>query len=351
MVESGGRVRHPAHRRVRRQRSTGFRAFSDTNRETESDDFFTATEDEQSHMERSSRRRQSARLPLTLGQQQVPPISKLVMGDQKQQQHSSSLLRDSFRDSPLQRDSFRDSPLMRDSYRDSPLLRDSSSALSPLPDTHGSVTTPCTRSSCLYSDSSSFSSSGLGMPRMEEDCLEDLVDKLHGCLEETEGDLRYRAMLVRRIVTARKIRCMSDSFLYCIEDLDILGAREGRNVILRSEEEREADLGERAGSCIDLSWNEEWAPALEEEDQEVPGGARSVWVTALGETEEEMQVLAVMVWAAASWAGLPGVTICTQGNPALSGLSQLVTTFRERYSVGSLLALVLQYLEEGKQKG
>merc|ERR1712241_255921 len=88
------------------------------------------------------------------------------------------------------------------------------------------LTSPSTSSSNLEpSDSESFSSSGLGMPQMEDSCLDDLCDKLHGCLEsgEGEGGLHFRNIELRRAVKRLGVRALSETFLSSISDLDHLG--------------------------------------------------------------------------------------------------------------------------------
>ena len=118
----------PLHRRlIRRQRSSGFKAFNDLE---DSEEFFTATEDERSHT--PARRLGPLRLAPVLCKRTVISQSSTVPSAQ--------------------------------------------------------LSSPSTSSSNLEdSDSESFSSSGLGMPQMEESCLEDLCDKLQGCLEPGQG--------------------------------------------------------------------------------------------------------------------------------------------------------------------
>ena len=73
------------------------------------------------------------------------------------------------------------------------------------------------------SDSDSFSSEGLGMPQMEDGCMEDLCDKLEGCLETTENNLEFRNIELRRAVKSLRLRSLSESFSEAISDLDRLG--------------------------------------------------------------------------------------------------------------------------------
>lgn len=163
---------------LRRQRSTGFRAFNDNVEESE--DFFTATEDE---------------LSFTPVKNEKPKLMAI---------RSSGV-----------------NPLMRRK-----LLQDKSFDLST---SSAQVTSPSlpvsslkTGSSSLFSDSSSFSSEGLGMPKMDENCLEDLCDNLKGCIESSEGGLEFRNIQLRRAAYSLGVRSLSETFIDCIGDMDKL---------------------------------------------------------------------------------------------------------------------------------
>merc|ERR1719400_302620 len=180
--------------------------------ETESEDFWTATEDEHSIMEKSLR---------------LQPRPLMALKGRKGMKLSTSAAA---------------SPLVR-----SPLLLSTSSINAP---------TPLTSSSCLYSDSNSFSSEGLGMPRMEDEALEDLAEQLHGCLEGSEGTMHFRAEQVAKIAEARLVRSFSDSYLALGGDLDRLGSL-GPGLYVRGVKEGLT----RTNSAIGLN-GEEWGPAL-----------------------------------------------------------------------------------------
>lgn len=62
------------------------------------------------------------------------------------------------------------------------------------------------------SDSESFSSDGLGMPQLEDECMEDLCDQLQGCLETSENSLEFRNIELRRTVRNLRLRSLSESF-------------------------------------------------------------------------------------------------------------------------------------------
>ena len=143
------------------------------------------------------------------------------------------------------------------------------------------------------------------MPRMEDEALEDLAEKLHGCLEGGEGCLEHRALQVRRVAASRLVRSLSDSFLPCIGDLDRLGALRVGEVVRGLQEGEEAGC-RRAGSSLNLG--QDWGPSLAQEKHEEE---EAVWVEAQGRGEEE-QALALMAWAGATLAGRGGITINTQ---------------------------------------
>ena len=261
--------------------------------ETESDDFWTATEDEHSIMEKvwikvliliSDSYLQSLRL-------QPRPLMALKGGGKGIKVSSSAAA----------------SPLVR-----SPLLLSSSSIGPP---------TPPTSSSCLYSDSDSFSSEGLGMPKMEDEALEDLAEQLHGCLEGSEGTLHFRGLEVARVAECRLVRSFSDSFLAAGGDLDRLGSL-GSGVHVS--EARESLR--RANSAIGLA-GEDWGPALTKAAPKERW--EGVWLEAMG-SEEEAQGLAILAWAAATLADLPKATFNTQVEMQKNLFGQLITKLKIR---------------------
>ena len=78
------------------------------------------------------------------------------------------------------------------------------------------------------SDSDSFSSEGLGMPQLEDECLEDLCDQLQGCLETSENSLEFRNTELRRIAGNLRVRSLSESYSDVISDLDSADMRPPR---------------------------------------------------------------------------------------------------------------------------
>ena len=141
------------------------------------------------------------------------------------------------------------------------------------------------------------------MPRMEDEALEDLAEQLHGCLEGSEGTMHFRAEEVARIAEARLVRSFSDSYLAVGGDLDRLGSL-GPGLYVRGVKESLM----RTNSAIGLS-GEEWGPALGK--KEAVEGWEAVWLEAIG-GEEEVQVFAILAWAAATLAGLSKATFNTQ---------------------------------------
>ena len=200
--------------------------------ETESEDFWTATEDEHSTREKVRMRIFLLIHPSLLSQSlRLQPRPLMALKARKGMKLSTK--------------SAAASPLVR-----SPLLLSSSSIGPP---------SPPTSSSCLYSDSDSFSSDGLGMPRMEDEALEDLAEQLHGCLEGSESTLHFRGLEVARLAEGRLVRSFSDSFLAVGGDLDRLGSLSSGEHVRRVSESESGLV--RANSAIGLA-GEEWGPAL-----------------------------------------------------------------------------------------
>ena len=187
----------PLHKRlIKRQRSSGFKTFNDLD---DSEEFFTATEDERSHT--PARR---------LGPLRVVPGRRMVSSPTLELPASN------------------------------PGLGRRISTVSSSPGR-----SPSTCSSNLASDSESFSSEGLGMPEMEDECLEDLCDKLHGCLETEEGGLSFRNLELKRAVRSLGVRSLSQSYLTTISDLDQLG----RSHLPRLDSEQLPTVLTRSYSC------------------------------------------------------------------------------------------------------
>ena len=143
------------------------------------------------------------------------------------------------------------------------------------------------------------------MPRMEDEALEDLAEQLHGCLEGSEGTLHFRSLEVARLAEGRLVRSFSDSFLAVGGDLDRLGSLSSGEHVRRVSESGLV----RANSAIGLA-GEEWGPAL---GKDAAGGRwEGGWLETMGAEEEDAQGLAILVWAAATLAGLPKATFNTQ---------------------------------------
>ena len=249
--------------------------------ETESEDFWTATEDEHST-------REKVRMRIFL------LIHPSLLSQSLRLQPRPLMALKARRGMKLSTKSAAASPLVR-----SPLLLSSSSIGAP---------SPPTSSSCLYSDSDSFSSDGLGMPRMEDEALEDLAEQLHGCLEGSESTLHFRGLEVARLAEGRLVRSFSDSFLAVGGDLDRLGSLSSGEHVRRVSESESGLV--RANSAIGLA-GEEWGPALGK-DAAGGGSWEGGWLETMGAEEEDAQGLAILGWAAATLAGLPKATFNTQ---------------------------------------
>ena len=176
----------PVHKRIiKRQRSSGFQAFNDNLEDSE--EFFTATEDERSFT--PARNSGPVRVvPLSLN----PSGPNLVMRRK----------------------------LLQDKSFDRSVASSAAAVTSPSAPLSSGMT--CS-SELSLSDSDSFSSEGLGMPQMEDVAMEDLAEKLEGCLETAENNLEFRNIELRRAVKSLRLRCLSESFSEAISDLDRLG--------------------------------------------------------------------------------------------------------------------------------
>ena len=176
----------PLHKRIiKRQRSSGFQAFNDNLEDSE--EFFTATEDERSFT--------PAR---TSGPVRVVPLSLNPSGPNLVMRRK----------------------LLQDKSFDKSVASSAAAVTSPSAPLSSGMT--CS-SELSLSDSDSFSSEGLGMPQMEDDAMEDLAGKLEGCLETADNNLEFRNIELRRAVKSLRLRCLSESFSEAISDLDRLG--------------------------------------------------------------------------------------------------------------------------------
>ena len=267
----------PLHRRlIRRQRSSGFKAFNDLE---DSEEFFTATEDERSHT--PARRLGPLRL--------APVLCKRTVIS-----HSSTV-------------------------------------------PSAELTSPSTSSSNLEpSDSESFSSSGLGMPQMEDSCLDDLCDKLHGCLEtgEGEGGLQFRNIELRRAVRRLGVRALSETFLPTISELDHLGELSQPRLT-------------RAYSCPGLVCREE---AETRQPGEAGPDYSSLATHSLSEGELwQQQLWPVLLWLSASLT--PGkhfhsLNFYTAGNTNLSQLLHVSQIIKQAdLSVSDLYDIIVEFLD------
>ena len=265
----GRRPPLPLHRRIiRRQRSSGFRAFTDAAVPVEdsAEEFFTATEDERSHT--------PARGPGPLVMARAAPVTRRQL---------------------LQDKSF-------DSVRSSSQSRSRGPVTSPSPPLSSLLTSSSQvdTAETEASDSDSFSSAGLGMPRLGAGPMEELCDQLQGCLQTEDGSLQYRDTQLRRAAAGLRLRSLSESYAGVISDLEAVGMPGVRSLA-------SGDLlppaTPRSLSLPDL------APAPTEARPPVPSTAPSTLVThGLGSCCEEgaeaepwaREVWPLLVWVAAS---------------------------------------------------
>jgi len=293
----------PVHKRcLRRQRSTGFRAFNDNFEE--SDDFFTATEDEHSNTPAKNER----------------VVFKVCTNNAS-------------------------NPLMKRK-----MLKDKSFDLST---SSAQITSPSlpisslqTGSSNLFSDSSSFSSEGLGMPKLEDECLEDLCDKLEGCLETSEGCLDLRDTELRRAVKGLGVRSLSDTFMSVIEDMDMLPYVKASRCILSSEERTSTCLIKPSISCPNLSISSNWSIHNGCHGKRGENQTRAVVTQSVTVGGWTRQVWPLLIWISASALGtVKGVTFNTAGHRELEDLGDTVDKLIcKNVNSEELLKMVLEFV-------
>jgi len=290
----------PIHRKfIRRQRSTGFKAFNDN--VDESDDFFTATEDDHSL---------------------APAKSEKVTYKVTTNNVSNPL---TMRRKMLQDKSF-------DLSTSSAQVTSSSLPVSSLQ----------TGSSNLFSDSSSFSSEGLGMPKLEEDCMEDLCDKLTGCIETSEGGLEFRNIELRRAINVLGVRSLSDSFLSTIGDLDRLSSIT-RSQCAASLESKTSDcILKPSLSCPNLSSAFDWSTY----SGEVSDHFTSVVTQSVASAGWTRQVWPLLLWISASAVGtVREVNFDTAGQEGLEDLGRIVDKIvSKNLKTGDLFEIICEFV-------
>eukprot|EP00090_Calanus_glacialis_P011417 TRINITY_DN19826_c0_g1_i1.p1 TRINITY_DN19826_c0_g1~~TRINITY_DN19826_c0_g1_i1.p1 ORF type:complete len:736 (-),score=156.21 TRINITY_DN19826_c0_g1_i1:9-2216(-) len=290
---------------LRRQRSTGFRAFNDNVEESE--DFFTATEDELSY---------------------TPAKSEKV---------TFKVVKNSAVN-----------PLMRRK-----LLQDKSFDLST---SSAQVTSPSlpvsslqTGSSNLFSDSSSFSSEGLGMPKMDEDCMEDLCDNLKGCIETSEGGLEFRNVELRRAVKGLGIRSLSDTFISSIGDMDRLSYMTATQRVISAEESIEENPPKRSLSSPNLYTASDWSVYNDTSSNNLE--YKSVFTQSIISAGWKQQVWPLLLWVSASTLkSIKEVTFNTAGHEGLEDLADTVDKLvKKNIKCVELINIILEFIR-GKEE-
>jgi len=297
------RVR-PVHLKkvLRRQRSTGFRAFNDNF--DESEDFFTATEDELSFAPVKSEKES----------QQIVKNAKNTM---------NPLIRRKI----LQDKSF-------DLSTSSPQITSPSLPVSSLK----------TGSSDIFSDSSSFSSEGLGMPNMDEGCMEDLCDNLKGCIETSEGGLDFRNVELKRAVKGLGIRCLSDSYIASIGDMDQFQSLKSSQKLKISENLEGNIRGNISLSCPNLLVSTDWCEYVKEVEQVI---YKSVVSEGIEGNKWEQQVWSILLWIAASLTDhVQEITFNAKESPELEDLETVVElVLKHNVTCQELLQKILDTLD------
>jgi len=289
---------------LRRQRSTGFRAFNDN--VGESEEFFTATEDE-----------------LSFNPVKSEKLPNMVM-------KNSSV-----------------NPLMRRK-----LLQDKSFDLST---SSAQVTSPSlpvsslqTGSSNLFSDSSSFSSEGLGMPNMDENCMEDLCDNLKGCIETSEGGLEFRNIELRRAAHSLGVRSLSETFINAIGDMDKLSYSKAIRQVYSGEDLMEKASMKYSISSPNLNTLNDWSPTIGSISNQFE--YKSVTAHAVTLSGWRRQLWPLLFYIAASSVSCVGeVTFRTLGQEGLEDLADIVDKLRKKnVNCGELVKWICEFIS-GKE--
>jgi len=290
---------------LRRQRSTGFRAFNDN--VGESEEFFTATEDELSYNPVKSEK---------------PPLMAIRNGGVN--------------------------PLMRRK-----LLQDKSFDLST---SSAQVTSPSlpisslqTGSSNLFSDSSSFSSEGLGMPNMDESCMEDLCDNLKGCIETSEGGLEFRNIELRRAAHSLGVRSLSETFINSIGDMDKLSSSKAIRQVYSGEDLMDKPSMKFSLSSPDIKTSNDWSPTIGSISNQFEYKAVTAHAVALTGWRKQLWPLLFYV-AASSVSCVSQVTYRTLGQEGLEDLADIVDKLsKKNVKCGELIKWICEFIS-GKEE-
>jgi len=287
-------------RGLRRQRSTGFRAFNDNVEESE--DFFTATEDEMSYY--------------------TPAKSEKVALKTKRNAGVNPLMR---------------RKLLQDKSFD--LSTSSAQVTSPsLP-----VSSLQTGSSNLFSDSSSFSSEGLGMPKMDEDCMEDLCDNLKGCLETSEGGLEFRNIMLWRAAKRLGVRSLSDTFINSIGDMDKLFYSNAIRQVNSAVNLNEETSLKPSLSSPNLRITADWLTQNKTTSNHFE--FKSVITQSVASSGWRRQLWPLLIWISASSVEcISEVTFRTMGQEGLEVLEDLVGKLvNKNVTSGDLLKVIFEF--------
>ena len=314
----------PLHKRIiKRQRSSGFQAFNDNLEDSE--EFFTATEDERSFT--------PARHP---GPVRVVPLSLNPSGPNLVMRRK----------------------LLQDKSFDRSVASSAAAVTSPSAPLSSGMTAS---SELSLSDSDSFSSEGLGMPQMEDDCMEDLAEKLEGCLETAENNLEFRNIELRRAVKNLRLRCLSESFSEAISDLDRLGMTDINHCVkMTTEVSGEQSLTTLSRSLslpgLNLAETECRAPNCHEnkrysslvthnfvrEDCNSEESSKEQWVS---------QISPVLIWiAASSQDNLEEVIFHVTDDTKATELKEIVEKIlKSKLSVAKLFLIVKDFMKSNNE--
>merc|ERR1712243_361106 len=206
-----------------------------------------------------------------------------------------------------------------------------------------------TGSSNLFSDSSSFSSEGLGMPNMDESCMEDLCDNLKGCIETSEGGLEFRNIELRRAAHSLGVQSLSETFINSIGDMDKLSSSKAIRQVYSGEDVMDKPSIKFSLSSPDLKTSNDWSPTICSISNQFEYKAVVAHAVALTGWRKQLWPLLFYI-AASSVSCVSQVTSMTLGQEGLEDLADIVDKLSEKnVKCGELIKWICNFIS-GKEE-
>jgi len=301
---------------IKRKKSTSVMAFN--GQREESDDFFTATEDEQSNKDTHTSV-DSRNIRATTGSK-VPIMRRKLLKDTSFDISTSSCAEDQV--------------LMSGS--------------------------PLTGTSELFSDNSSFLSAELGMPQLNSENMEDLCDTLEGFCEVTVGGSKLRNEQLHNMRTFMPLlRSFSDTFLHLADDLDripFISFADSFKSCVTSLSGKDCSLESMGAlSYSSVAITSKTKSIIPDPDSlnyiNCISSLPAISMSICEEFNEADKVFFLIWWAASSLLDdSPSTSINqtfnTQGNPYLTGAEEIVNiVIASKISIGALLGLIIKFVD------